>query len=74
MIETLQTHRAMLEKMRVTTRDIDQERLPVGARLTLQIYIMILTDGLSVLGSLIDHLAPLQSGHDNSNRPHEADQ
>ena len=56
MIEILQTHRDTLERLAVTTRDIDQETLPVGLRLTLRIYIHILEDGLSVLKSLIEHL------------------
>lgn len=56
MIETLKSHRETLEKMRVTTCDIDQDGLNPGLRLTLRIYIQILTDGVSLLNSLIDYL------------------
>jgi hypothetical protein len=56
MIEILTSQRAMLEKMLVTVRDIDQGTFSAGIRLTVGIYIQILQDGLSVLNSLISHL------------------
>lgn len=54
-IEIFRAQRETLEKMAVTTCDIDQEPLPPGLRLTLRIYIRILEDGLSVLNSIIDY-------------------
>ena len=74
MIELLIAQRETLQKLAVTARDIDQEPLQPGLRLTLRIYAQILDDGLSVLSSLIEHLTSLQSGHDHTNRPHETDQ
>jgi hypothetical protein len=56
MLEILITQRAALENMLVTVRDIDQEPLSAGIRLTVRIYTQILQDGLSVLGSLISYL------------------
>ena len=58
MLETLITHRTLLEQMRVTTRGIDPQLLSIGMRLTLNIYVQILDDGLAVLNSLIRFLSP----------------
>ena len=63
MIEILISQRETLENMAVTTRDIDQEPLPAGLRLTLRIYVQILADGLSVLNSLIAYLENDQTVH-----------
>ena len=56
MQDLLASHRETLEKLAVTTRDIDQEPLSVGLRLLLGAYAQILEDGLSVLNSIIAHL------------------
>lgn len=56
MIETLRTHREILEKMTVTACDIDQDSLPAGLRLTLRIYVQILKDGVSILDSILSYL------------------
>ena len=63
MIQTLQGQLESLRQMAVTIRDIDQEPLSVGMRLTLRIYTQILDDGLSVLRSMIDYLETHQGGH-----------
>lgn len=67
MIETLIAHRETLQKMAVTTRDIDQEQFSPGLRITLGIYAMILDDGLSVLNSIIDHLERMTNGNMDKN-------
>ena len=62
-IDTLTSHRDTLEKLAVTTRDLEQEPLSVGLRLLLNAYAQILDDGLSVLNSIIAHLERDQTVH-----------
>jgi hypothetical protein len=55
-LDLFRSHRETLSSFLVTARYTPLERLPVGLRLALGIYLQILADGISILNSIITYL------------------
>jgi hypothetical protein len=56
MLNLFTAHRETLNTMYVTTRDMPQDEFSDGIRLTLGIYLQILSDAVSVLDAIIAYL------------------
>lgn len=57
MLDTLRAQHATFQKFATVTENYrHSERLPVGIRLTLGIYLQILSDAISTLTAMIEYL------------------